>query len=93
MPMGWWGTSPSGIPQPRAWIGLYAEAPEIAVRLATLHQVTVPKMLERLTIATVAWEDTLDVVDEALQPTLREFYMECLRHNQPVASRGRKVRQ
>jgi hypothetical protein len=71
-------------------IGLYAEAPEIAARLRTFHQITVPEMLERLTIATVAWEDMLDRVDAALQPTLREFYAECLRHNQPAAGRGRR---
>ena len=64
-------------------IGLYQEDAGATLRLEGFHE-TAQMLLDRLDLRTVAWEDMLDRVDEALQPTLRDFYKACLTHNQPA---------
>lgn len=62
-------------------IDLYIDDAEALGRLGKFREATALAVLERITIASVSWEDLLDSVDHELQPTLRQFYEECLRHN------------
>lgn len=62
-------------------LDLYADDPVAVASLDSFRRLTVPAVLERLEIRAVTWEDLLDEVATDLQPALREFYADCLRHN------------
>lgn len=64
-------------------VQLYADDAGAMARLGSFHETTLPSVLGRLAVRTVAWEELLAQVELAVRPTLQDFYAACLRHNRP----------
>jgi hypothetical protein len=67
-------------------IALYIDDAEATARLHPFSETTLPLVLSRLDLRTVAWEETLAQVSPTLRTSLEDFYRACLYHNRQRGS-------